>query len=69
MRIFLQNHTTDFDETLHVALVYPGEGFSTIDTSGYSPVCRCPDNWAIVKLAKAKIAKAKTASGQKSKRT
>ena len=38
VRIFLQNHTTDFDETLHVALVCPGEGFSTIGTSGYSPV-------------------------------
>ena len=38
VRIFLQNRTTDFDETLHVASVCPGEGFSTIGTSGYSPV-------------------------------
>ena len=36
--IFLQNRTTDFDETLHVAWVCPGEGFGTIGTSGYSPV-------------------------------
>ena len=40
MRIFLQNRTTDFDETLHVAWVCIGEGFSTIGTSGYSPVCK-----------------------------
>ena len=38
VRIFLQNRTTDFDETLHVAWVCPGEGFSTIGSSGYSPV-------------------------------
>ena len=36
--IFLQNRTTDFDETLHVVWVCPGEGFGTIGTSGYSPV-------------------------------
>ena len=40
VRIFLQNGTTNFDETLHVAWVCPGEGFSTIGTSGYSPVCK-----------------------------
>ena len=40
MHIFLQNRTTDFDETLHVAWVCQGEGFSTIGTSGYSPVCK-----------------------------
>ena len=34
-RIFLQNGTTDFDETLHVAWVCSEEGFSTIGTSGY----------------------------------
>ena len=38
VRIFLQNCTTDFDETLHVVWVCPGEGFGTIGTSGYSPV-------------------------------
>ena len=38
VRIFLQNRTTDFDETLHVVWVCPGEGFGTIGTSGYSPV-------------------------------
>ena len=37
-RTFLQNCTTDFDETLHVAWVCPGEGFGTTGTSGYSPV-------------------------------
>ena len=36
--VFLQNGSTDFDETLHVRWACPGEGFSTIDTSGYSPV-------------------------------
>ena len=36
--IFLQNCTTDFDETLHVVWVCPGQGFGTIGTSGYSPV-------------------------------
>ena len=36
--IFLQNRTTDFDETLHVVWVCPGEGFGTIGTSGYSPI-------------------------------
>ena len=36
--ICLQNRTTDFDETLHVVWVCPGEGFGTIGTSGYSPV-------------------------------
>ena len=36
--VFLQNRTMDFGETLHVALVCPGEGFGTIGTSGYSPV-------------------------------
>ena len=36
--IFLDNCTTDFDETLHVARVCPGEGFGTTGTSGYSPV-------------------------------
>ena len=40
-RIFLQNGTTDFDETLHVAWVCSGEGFSTIGTSGYSSVLPC----------------------------
>ena len=38
VRIFLQNRTTDFDETLHVVWVCPGEGFGTIGTSGYSPI-------------------------------
>ena len=38
VRILLQNRTTDFDETLHVVWVCPGEGFGTIGTSGYSPV-------------------------------
>ena len=36
--IFLQNRTTDFDETLHVAWAWSGEGFSTSGRSGYSPV-------------------------------
>ena len=35
---FLQNRTTDFDETLHVAWVCPGEGFGNSGRSGYSPV-------------------------------
>ena len=34
----LQNRTTDFDETLHVAWICPGEGFGTTGTSGYSPI-------------------------------
>ena len=38
VRIFLKNRTTDFDETLHVVWVCPGEGIGTIATSGYSPV-------------------------------
>ena len=38
VRIFLQNLTTDFDETLHVAWVCPGEGFGNSGRSGYSPV-------------------------------
>ena len=36
--IFLQNHTTDFDETLHVVWICPGKGFGTIGTFGYSLV-------------------------------
>ena len=36
--IFLQNRTTDFDETLHVAWAWSGEGFGTSGRSGYSPV-------------------------------
>ena len=36
--IFLQNRTTDFDETLHVAWVYLCEGFGNSGRSGYSPV-------------------------------
>ena len=35
---FLQNRTTDFDETLHVVWVCPGKGFGTIGTFGYSLV-------------------------------
>ena len=35
---FLQNRTTDFDETLHVAWVWLPEGFSNCGRSGYSPV-------------------------------
>ena len=38
LRIFLQNSTTVFDETLHLAWVCPGEDFSIIGTSGYSPI-------------------------------
>ena len=34
----LQNHTTDFDETLHVAWVWLPEGFSNSGRSGYSLV-------------------------------
>ena len=37
MVTFLQNRTTDFDETLHVAWVCSGEGFGTSGRSGYSP--------------------------------
>ena len=37
-RTFLQNRTTDFDETLHVAWVCLCEGFSNSGRSGYSPV-------------------------------
>ena len=33
--VFLQNGSADFDETLHVHWACPGEGFSTIGTSGY----------------------------------
>ena len=40
VRIFLQNRTTDFDETLHVVWVCPGEGFGTIGTSCYSPILK-----------------------------
>ena len=36
--IFLQNRTTDFDETLHVASVCLPEGFGNSGRSGYSPV-------------------------------
>ena len=32
------NASADFDETLHALRAYPKEGFSTIGTSGYSPV-------------------------------
>ena len=35
---FLQNRTTDFDETLHVAWVWLPEGFGNSRRSGYSPV-------------------------------
>ena len=35
---FLQNRTTDFDETLHVAWVCLPEGFGNSGRSGYSPV-------------------------------
>ena len=35
---FLQNGTTNFDETLHVAQACTEEGFGTTGTSGYSPV-------------------------------
>ena len=37
---FLQNCTTDFDETLHVAWARLPEGFGTIGISGYSPVLK-----------------------------
>ena len=36
--IFLQNRTTDFDETLHVASEWLLEGYGTSGRSGYSPV-------------------------------
>ena len=36
--IFLQNGTTDFDETLHVACVWLPEESKTTVISGYSPV-------------------------------
>ena len=35
---FLQNRTTDFDETLHVAWVCLCEGFGNSGRPGYSPV-------------------------------
>ena len=35
---FLQNRTTDFDETLHVAWVWLPEGFGNSGRSCYSPV-------------------------------
>ena len=35
---FLQNRTTDFDETLHVAWEWLPEGCITSGRSGYSPV-------------------------------
>ena len=35
---FLQNGSTDFDETLHVAWVCLPEGFGNSGRSGYSPV-------------------------------
>ena len=38
VRIFLQNRTTDFDETLHVAWTCLPEESMTTGTSGYSPV-------------------------------
>ena len=37
-RTFLQNRTTDFDETLHVAWVCLCEGFGNSGRSGYSPL-------------------------------
>ena len=37
-RAFLQNRTTDFDETLHVAWVCLPKGFGNSGRSGYSPV-------------------------------
>ena len=37
---FLQNRTTDFDETLHVVWARLPEGFGTIGNSGYSPVLK-----------------------------
>ena len=36
--IFLQNCTTDFDETLHVAWVWLPKGFGNTGRSGYSPL-------------------------------
>ena len=38
VRIILQNHTMDFDETLHVAWEWLPEGYGTSGRSGYSPV-------------------------------
>ena len=38
VRVFLQNGTTDFDETLHVAQAWLPEGYGTTGRSGYSPV-------------------------------
>ena len=38
VRTFLQNRTTDFDETLHVAWICLPEESMTTGTSGYSPV-------------------------------
>ena len=35
---FLQNRTTDFDETLHVAWVCLCEGFGNSGRSGYGPL-------------------------------
>ena len=36
--IYLQNGTTDFDETLHVAWEWLPEGYGISGRSGYSPV-------------------------------
>ena len=36
--VFLQNGSTDFDETLHVAWEWLLEGYETSGRSGYSPV-------------------------------
>ena len=36
--IFLQNRTTDFDETLHVGWEWLPEGYGTSKRSAYSPV-------------------------------
>ena len=38
VRIFLQNRTTEFDETLHVAWEWLPEGYGTSGRSGYRPV-------------------------------
>ena len=38
--IFLQNRTTDFYETLHVAWVWLPEGYGNSGRSGYSPVLK-----------------------------
>ena len=38
VHVFLQNGTTDFDETLHVAQAWLPEGYGTTGRSGYSPV-------------------------------